>query len=123
MANRRRARSETDARSIAAKLDDADGEAADQKTTHTTLPRWPTNTNGSEVSRSSSRSGGAKAPTLGGSVRGVPLVLSQIAPKSAIAVTTNMIAVTGSGRRRRGGSLGSSIDLPCISGCLPWERV
>ena len=104
--------SELQAASIAARLDLADVELADQKTTQTTLPRRPTSTTGSEVSRSRRRNGGARPPTAGGSSLGDRLVRSQAAPRSDAAVTTTMIAVTPSMRRFVGMSLASSISLP-----------
>ena len=114
MANRPCALSEFQAGSIAARLDLAEGESADQKTTQTTLPRRPTSTMGSDVSRSSSRNGGARAPTAGGSFFGSRLVRSQAAPSSEATVTTTMMAVIPSIRRLVGMSLASSINLPRV---------
>ena len=71
-----------------------------------TLVRRPTSTSGSEVAKSRSCNEGATAPTRADSYPGVPLILSQIAPKSAAAVTAIIMAVTGSGRRRRAGAFG-----------------
>src|SRR5207248_6371304 len=90
-----------------------EGASADQKTTQTTLSRRPTSTRGSDVARSSSRSGGASAPadTGGGSVEDDGPKRSQAPPTSAAIVITRIRALIASIRRRRV-SVGSSMPGP-----------